>query len=151
MYSNFFVPIAKHNCRCISQLCIYKGIFGFRVAFCVLCLPSNARLYRHVQCTLFTSLCSIPLVDQNKPFERQIIAVIRQYKRFRRQIIAIIGRYKPFGIQNNSFEKQINDKPSIWVLWGKTKNRSSNVVNSWDRYNSMIKENCYYFDCLNST
>ena len=34
MYLNSFVPKTKHNCGCISQVCIYKGIFRFWSAFC---------------------------------------------------------------------------------------------------------------------
>ena len=34
MYLNSFVPKAKHNCGCISQVCIYKGIFRFWSALC---------------------------------------------------------------------------------------------------------------------
>ena len=34
MYLNSFVPKAKHNCGCISQVCIYKGIFRFWTALC---------------------------------------------------------------------------------------------------------------------
>ena len=34
MYLNSFVPKTKHNCGCISQVCIYKGIFRFWSALC---------------------------------------------------------------------------------------------------------------------
>ena len=34
MYLNSFVPKTKHNCGCISQVCIYKGIFRFCSALC---------------------------------------------------------------------------------------------------------------------
>ena len=34
MYLNSFVPKTKHICGCISQVCIYKGIFRFWSALC---------------------------------------------------------------------------------------------------------------------
>ena len=34
MYLKSFVPKTKHNCGCISQVCIYKGIFRFWSALC---------------------------------------------------------------------------------------------------------------------
>ena len=34
MYLNSFVPKTKHNCGCIYQVCIYKGIFRFWSALC---------------------------------------------------------------------------------------------------------------------
>ena len=34
LYLNSFVPKTKHNCGCISQICIYKGIFRFWSALC---------------------------------------------------------------------------------------------------------------------
>ena len=34
MYLNSFVPKTKHNCGCISKVCIYKGIFRFWSALC---------------------------------------------------------------------------------------------------------------------
>ena len=34
MYSNSFVPKTEHNCGCISQVCIDKGIFRFWSALC---------------------------------------------------------------------------------------------------------------------
>ena len=34
MYLNSFVPKTKHNCGCVSQVCIYKGIFRFWSALC---------------------------------------------------------------------------------------------------------------------
>ena len=34
MYLNSLVPKTKHNCGCISQVCIYKGIFRFWSALC---------------------------------------------------------------------------------------------------------------------
>ena len=33
-YLNSFVPKTKHKCGCISQVCIYKGIFRFWSALC---------------------------------------------------------------------------------------------------------------------
>ena len=33
MYLNSFVPKTKHNCGCISQVCIYNGIFQFLECF----------------------------------------------------------------------------------------------------------------------
>ena len=34
MYLNSFVPKTKRNCGCISQVCIYKGIFRFWSTLC---------------------------------------------------------------------------------------------------------------------
>ena len=48
MYLNYFVPKTKHNCGCISQVCIYNGIFRFWSALCGLlgdkCSPERVVL-----------------------------------------------------------------------------------------------------------
>ena len=64
MYLNSFVPKTKHNCGCISQVCIYKGIFRFWSALCRLLgdkcwIASSCLVHKTstVHMAFFNSLC----------------------------------------------------------------------------------------------
>ena len=73
MYLDFFLPKTKHNCGCISQVCIYKGIFRFWSALCGLlgnkCSIASSDKINTVHMTFCNSLRGARqlLRETNKP------------------------------------------------------------------------------------
>ena len=161
MYLHFFVPKTKHNCRCISQVCIYKGIFRFLSALCGLlgdkcsiALSCLVHKTSTVHMSFFNSLrgakqllreANNPRNGQNKSFVIQNISFSRQNK--------------SFGIQNNSFGR--TNKPSNGVIQIQTLGKVTenlrwqtifryNVINSHNiAFNGIQSENfvdktCHY-------
>ena len=121
MYLNSFVPKTKHNCGCISQVCIYKGIFRFLSALCGLLgdkcsIASSCLVHKDQYCPYGV----LPFVEQNNSFGRQITPEMGQNKSFGIENVSFGRQNKSFGIQNKSFGRQINpvmgqykSKPSV--------------------------------------
>ena len=98
MYLNFFVPKTKHNCGCISQVCIYEGIFRFWSALCGLlgdkCSISSSYLVHKtstVHMAFFNSLRGAKqlLREANNPRNgaKQILRDSKQILRETKQIL----------------------------------------------------------------
>ena len=107
-----FCAKAKHNCGCISQVCIYKGIFRFWTALCGLLgdkcsIASSCLVHKTstVHMAFFNSHRGAKqlLREANNPRNggKQILRDSIQSMFFGRQ-------NKSFRIQNNSFGRQIN-------------------------------------------
>ena len=109
MYLNSSVPKTKHNCGCISQVCIYKGIFRFWSALCGLlgdkCSIASSCLVHKTSTVHMAFLNS--LREQNNSFGRQIIPEMGQNKSCGIQNISFGRQNKSFRIQNNSFGRQM--------------------------------------------
>ena len=147
MYVNSFVPKSKHNCGCISQVCIYKGIFRFWSALCGLLgdkcsIASSCLVHKTstVHMAFFNSLWGAKqILRDSKRNLRETKQILRNSKQILRET------NKP---GNGAIQIQTLGKVTENLLW-ETIFRY-NVINSHNRvfrFSGFKKEIAKHFFC----
>ena len=149
MYLNSFVPKTKHNCGCVFQVCIYKGIFRFWSALCGLlgdkCSIASSCLVHHIM-EFFNSLRGAKqlLREANNP-RNGAKQILRDSKHLLRETKQILRDSKQLLRETN---KPSNGAIQIQTLGKVTKNLlwetsfRYNVINSHNiAFNGIQSEN----------
>ena len=148
MYLNSFVPKTKHNCGCISQVCIYKGIFRFWSALCGLLgdkcsIASSCLVHKTstVHMAFFNSLRGAKqlLREANNP-RNGAKQILRDSKHLLRETKQILRDSKQLLRETN--------KPSNGAKYKASKPHFSKV---YDDRTSFILKSTNYFETNNAS